>query len=54
MPHRNMRHVNCRSHWATMLYLNCKLDPVRLNEHLRGTHESEKKNNNKQKQQAGD
>ena len=26
-----------------MLYFGCQLDPVRLSEHLRGTHKSEKK-----------
>ena len=43
MSFRHGRHVNCGSHGANMLHLDCQLDPVRLAEHLRGTRESEQK-----------
>ena len=38
-----LQHVNYRSHGTHMLYLDCRHDPVRLTEHLRGTHEPEQK-----------
>ena len=41
MSHRHRRHVSCGSHGTHMLDLECQHDPVRLTEHLRGTHKSE-------------
>ena len=40
---RCKQHVNCGSHGTHMLYLDCRHDPVRLTEHLRGTREPQQK-----------